>query len=69
MMPLDTETKMCSAVFVSPLLAAENVPAACIGWGKYAQIRERDPNRFSATLIAHLCFEYLNDASPLCQVR
>ena len=45
---------MCSAVFMSILLAAENVSAACVGWGKYAQIRERDPDRFSATLKAHL---------------
>ena len=53
------ETKMCSAVFVLTPLAAENVSAACVGWGKYAQIRERDPNRFSSTLRAHLCFDYL----------
>ena len=36
-------------------LAAENVSAACV-----AQIRERDPDRFSATLRAHLCFDYLS---------
>ena len=55
---LDTETKMCSAVFVSNPLAAENVWAGCVGWGN-AQIRERDPDRFSATLRTHICFDYL----------
>ena len=45
---------MFSAVFVLTPLSAENASAACVGWGKYAQIRERDPDRFSATLKAHL---------------
>ena len=48
-----------SAVFVSTPLAAENVLASCVGWGKYAHISEEDPNRFSATWRAHLCFDYL----------
>ena len=56
---LDTQTKMCLAVFASTPLAAENVSAACVGWRKYAQIRERDPDRFSATRRAHLCLDYL----------
>ena len=50
---------MCSAVFVSSPLAAENVSAGCVGWGKYAQIRAKDTETFSATLRAHLCFDYL----------
>ena len=50
---------MCSALFVLTPLAVKNVSAACVGSGKYAQIRERDPNRFSATMRTLLCFDYL----------
>ena len=52
--PLIPYTMIWQELFVSTPLAAENVSAACVGWGKYAQIRERDPDRFSATLRAHL---------------
>ena len=63
---LDTQTKICSAVLVSTPLTVENVLAACVGWGKYAQIRERHPDRFSATLRAHLG---LYDLWEQCKIK
>ena len=55
---LDTWTKMCS-LWIDPYITAEYVLVACVGWVKNAQIRERDPDRFSATLRAHPGIDYL----------
>ena len=53
-----TTTLWCGSPLCA-LLAEENVLAVCVGWEKYAHIREKDPDRFSATRRAHLCFDYL----------